>query len=149
MSGLCCNFAKNRCACLCCLRSPKALSRRQKRRAYENRYWHNVLAHTRQWYQRQQARREREEEAILEHYIRIAEMEAASQPSAAEIPRVSANLVMFCVLLRLSLSSSRSVSSLLRASSKRQPGPGKTCSATAGPTLPRSLFSGLIEGAQV
>lgn len=79
-------------------RSANPLSRRQKRRMYESRYWHNVLFNTRKWLQRHRERREREEHAVLDYYISVAAAEAAFQPRAAENP---SGLVRFYLLFAL------------------------------------------------
>eukprot|EP00438_Fugacium_kawagutii_P009986 Skav234405 [mRNA] locus=scaffold873:368159:373264:+ [translate_table: standard] len=52
---------------------PPRLSRRQKRRAYEDRYWGNVLKNARRWLEKFHRRKSQEEEAILEEYRELAE----------------------------------------------------------------------------
>lgn len=61
------------------------MSRRQKKRQRENRYWDNVYVNARKWFDRLRARREREDEAIFEEYKHIVAEELKSQPVNVEV----------------------------------------------------------------
>ena len=71
-------------------RSHKPLSRRQKRRRFENRYWDQVLINTRKLVERRRARKEREDDAVFKEY---ADIVAKEQASEADIPRNRAALI--------------------------------------------------------
>ena len=69
------------------------MSRRQKRRRYEERYWDNVYSNALKKMERRKARKERADEAILEDYKDIVakEREEAAQPVACQPPRAWAD----------------------------------------------------------
>jgi hypothetical protein len=70
---------------------PLKLSRRQKRRRYEERYWDNVYLNALKKLDRRRARKERELEAIFEEYKGIVAKEREAQLDESDAPRASAD----------------------------------------------------------
>lgn len=62
------------------------MSRRQRRRRYEERYWDNVCINALKKLERRKARKERAEEAIFEEYKAVVAKELEAQPDDWQAP---------------------------------------------------------------